>query len=223
MVLNQQIHSIHKQIIDAEIKFGRKRGAVSLIAVSKKRTAADIETFFHEGQHHFGESYLQEALLKMERLKHLPIVWHFIGPIQSNKAKQISQHFDWVQSVASMKVANLLNQHRHGLDPLNICLQINLNNEENKSGFLLEEMPSILNEVVKFKNIKLRGLMTIPQKLDDFDKQKNNFTRLKVVFDSIKEEYSLDTLSMGMSNDFIAAIAAGSTMVRIGTLLFGPR
>ena len=203
------------------------KGQVSpvLLAVSKKHGVDKIKALAAAGQRDFGESYVQEGIEKISQLKDLSLVWHFIGPIQSNKAKQIAEHFDWVHSVDRLKVLKLLNQHRpDDLPPLNLLLQLKVGDEESKSGASYDE----LFELAKFANalnhVVLKGVMCIPPPSEDFSEQCSYFKQAKKVFEDLSAQYSqVDTLSMGMSGDLEAAIQTGSTVVRIGTDLFGPR
>jgi pyridoxal phosphate enzyme (YggS family) len=198
---------------------------VSLLAVSKTKPASLIEQAYLAGQHEFGENYLQEAVEKIAELSHLPeVVWHFIGPIQSNKTKQIASNFSWVHSVDREKVALRLNQHLKDDNPhdtpLNICLQVNISNEESKSGISIEQVFSLAKIVDSCDKLILRGLMAVPEK----NAPKACYEQMQHLFTQLKEQYpSVDTLSLGMSNDLDTAVAHGSTMVRIGTAIFGAR
>lgn len=196
-----------------------------LLAVSKTRSADDIRQALECGLDQFGENYLQEAITKIDALSGLPITWHFIGPIQSNKTRPIAEHFDWVQSVDREKVARRLNDHRPaGMAPLQVCLQVNISNETGKSGVSLEQLPALAEIVQELPCLCLRGLMAIPAATDNMAEQRNAFASLRTAFETLQQKYpSLDTLSMGMSGDMEAAVAEGSTMVRIGTAIFGPR
>lgn len=206
-------------------RFHRNSNEVTLLAVSKTKPAADLRTAYLAEQRHFGENYLQEALEKQQQLNDLDIVWHFIGPIQSNKTRPLAEHFDWVHSVDRLKIARRLSEQRPGhLAPLNICLQVNLDSEDTKSGVSLEELPALVESVAILPHLRLRGLMAIPAPRSDFDEQQQSLQRLHTALQQINSRgHSLDTLSMGMSGDLDAAVAAGSTMVRIGTDIFGAR
>lgn len=198
---------------------------VQLIAVSKTRSADECRLAFNCGQTHFGENYLQEALDKISALAELDIVWHFIGPIQKNKTRPIAENFDWVHSVDREIIAERLNQQRPShLPPLKICIQINIDDEDSKSGIAPEQLPAFAEKILTLPNIEFAGLMAIPRAQADFDSQYETFKQLRLLLNSLKPELGhSNTLSMGMSNDYQAAIAAGSTMVRIGTAIFGPR
>lgn len=197
--------------------------AVALLAVSKGRPISAIQEVFNAGIHNFGESYLQEALPKIYALNALPLCWHFIGPLQSNKTKSIATHFHWVHSIDREKTAVLLDTHRPAhLGPLNVCLQVNLDNENNKSGLNPSQVEQLAYTITQLPQLKLRGLMTIPMPQCGEERQYESFLRLTSLFNQLNKTraLSMDTLSMGMSNDWVAAIRAGSTLVRIGRALF---
>lgn len=198
---------------------------ILLLAVSKTRPADDIRVAHAAGLSHFGESYLQEALAKIETLQDLPLVWHFIGPIQSNKTRPIASHFDWVHSVDRARIARRLSEQRpEGMPPLQICLQVNISGEESKSGANLAELPALAQLVEELPRLQLRGLMAIPRATDDEQQQRQAFATLAQALQGLKRDHpQLDTLSMGMSGDLDAALAEGATIVRVGTALFGPR
>lgn len=207
-------------------KCGVLSSAVTLLAVSKTRPAGDVATLYKVGQRDFGENYLQDALNKQRLLAHLDIAWHFIGPIQSNKTRDISRYFDWVHSVDRLKIARRLNEQRPAnMPPLNICLQVNIDQEETKSGLSLDELSSVIQPVLDLSNINLRGLMAIPKADKSMGEQRASFKKLVDVQGEVNKQFglNLDTLSMGMSDDMEAAIAEGSTMVRVGTAIFGVR
>ncbi|MBT5485506.1 MAG: YggS family pyridoxal phosphate-dependent enzyme [Gammaproteobacteria bacterium] len=206
--------------------YARNDTPVQLIAVSKTHDADAVKTAFQAGQMQFGENYLQEALEKIETLKALPLVWHFIGPIQSNKTRAIAESFYWVHSVDRLKIAQRLNDQRpESLPPLNILLQVNINEEDSKSGVTLDTLETLASEVNALPRLKLSGLMAIPTATNDSALQRQNFHSLRVARDKLVLAgfTSCTHLSMGMSNDFEAAIAEGATMIRIGTDIFGPR
>ncbi len=196
---------------------------MQLLAVSKKHGAQSIKEAFKCGQRHFGENYVQEALEKISTLQSLDIVWHFIGPIQSNKTKLIAENFSWVHSVDRLKIAQRLSDQRpRGFPPLHICVQINIDAEESKSGIKADEIQSFAQSLAKLPNITLRGLMTIPLA----GNSEAAFTQMKALFTDLQQsgDYpNLDTLSMGMSADLEIAIANGATIVRVGTDIFGTR
>jgi pyridoxal phosphate enzyme (YggS family) len=196
---------------------------VCLVAVSKGQSVAKIRAAHEAGQRAFGENYVQEALTKMLQLKDLVIEWHFIGPLQSNKTAAVAQHFDWVQSVDRDKIAQRLSDARPAdSPPLHICLQVNIGNEASKHGINAAEVLPLAQAVRTLPRLRLRGLMAIPEPDPTLAPQR--FRELRALFDRLNAEgMQLDTLSMGMSDDFETAIACGSTMVRLGTLIFGPR
>lgn len=200
-----------------------------MLAVSKTRPAAEIREAAAAGQYAFGENYLQEALDKIAELGDVHgLQWHFIGPIQSNKTRPIAQHFEWVHSVDRLKIARRLNEQREALQtPLNICLQVNIDNEDSKAGCLLSELPQLAAAVSALPNLRLRGLMAIPDPDQSEDDLKLSFHRLAKALAELRQqpdiEAPLDTLSMGMSSDLEVAIAEGATWVRVGTALFGER
>ena len=198
---------------------------VTLLAVSKHHSLDKILAVYELGQRDFGESYVQEAMEKISKFPHSDIIWHFIGPIQSNKTKDIAQHFQWVHSVDRIKIARRLSSQYSGTSPLNICLQINISQEPQKSGFSHSEIFSVMEEIIKLPNLAIRGLMAIPKPSNDFTRQKVAFGQLRELMQQLNQQFELnmDTLSMGMSNDLEAAISEGATIVRIGTALFGSR
>ena len=209
-----------------EVKYGRPQNSVRLLAVSKKKSIKHILQAVNNGISHFGENYAQEALEKMEMLKkECKLTWHFIGPIQSNKAAKIAQNFDWVQSLDREKIALKLNENRGSKhNALNICIQINLSGESTKSGVAMDQADNLCGIVEKLPNLNLRGLMAIPAPESNFKIQREEYRELSNKFNDLKKIYpSIDVLSIGMSNDYEAAIAEGSTMVRLGTALFGAR
>lgn len=200
----------------------REPATVGLLAVSKTQPAAAIRDAFAAGLRDFGENYLQEALDKQAELDDLPLTWHFIGPIQSNKTKAIAEHFDWVHSVNRLKIAQRLSDQRpEALPPLNICLQVNVSGEASKSGCAPQEVQQLARAITALPRLRLRGLMCIPAPSEDPAEQRAAFARLRQLRDELALD--LDTLSMGMSQDLEAAIAEGATWVRIGTALFGAR
>ena len=225
MTTSTNLHNIKHQIAAYESKYSRPTDSVALLAVSKKQPVEKILDAYHAGQRAFGESYLQEALPKIEALAELPIEWHFIGPIQSNKTRKIAAHFDWVQSIDSLKIAQRLNDHRPPyLPPLNICLEINISKEISKSGVMANEAATLAAAIGKLPRLNLRGLMTIPALTNSLTQAREDFHALHQLWQElVAQGYPLDTLSMGMSDDFEAAIAEGSTLVRIGTAIFGER
>ncbi|MDE0008246.1 MAG: YggS family pyridoxal phosphate-dependent enzyme [Gammaproteobacteria bacterium] len=206
----------------AEARAGRPSGVVRLLAVSKTRAAAEVASLRGAGIEDFGENYLQEALPKIRELAGQGITWHFIGAIQSNKTRDIARHFHWVHTVDRARVADRLNAAAHRT--LDVCLQVNVDAEPQKAGVAPEEMGELLARVKELDNLRPRGLMAIPKE-GDGEATRESFRRLRRLFDDLAPIAgpSWDTLSMGMSGDFEVAVAEGSTLVRIGTALFGPR
>lgn len=226
MDLKLNITQIKKIIAEAEMASNRKPGSVLLLAVSKQQNVDAIAKAFELGIINFGENYFQEAQHKIHRLRDLPICWHFIGPIQSNKTKGITCYFDWVHSINRLKVATLLNEYRpENLPPLNVCIQINLVDEQTKSGTLPEHAAELAMNISQLPRLKLRGLMTIPPPQTDEKEQYQIFLRLNQLLCTLNQKLGLkmDTLSMGMSDDIVPAIQAGSTIVRVGRAIFGER
>ncbi|MFI8381442.1 YggS family pyridoxal phosphate-dependent enzyme [Pseudomonas sp. NPDC079086] len=218
----ENIAKVGVRIREAAQASQRDCATVGLLAVSKTKPAEAIRQAFAAGTRDFGENYLQEALEKQVELSNLPLTWHFIGPIQSNKTKPIAEHFAWVHSVDRLKIAQRLSDQRPAhLPALNICLQVNVSGEASKSGCNPDELPALAQAVTQLPNLCLRGLMTIPEPTDDPVEQRAAFARLRELQQDLNLD--LDTLSMGMSHDLEAAIAEGATWVRIGTALFGAR
>ncbi len=221
--IKQQLKKIKFQINEAELATGRSIDSVALLAVSKTKPVEDIVVAYQAGQRLFGESYLQEALVKQRALAAFDISWHFIGPIQSNKTKSVSNNFSWVHSVDRLKIAKRLSEQRAShLPKLNICLQVNISDEETKSGVRLNGLLTLIEEVSQLPNINLRGVMAIPEAVSGFEKQCEPFRELYQTVIRLNAP-NLDTFSFGMSGDLKAAIAEGSTIVRIGSALFGER
>ena len=221
----KSLESLKQKVVLAEQRFGRQAGSVKMLAVSKTRSIQDIITAAGQGQRDFGENYAQEAVAKITSLIDHNLVWHFIGPVQSNKTQAIAAYFDWVHSVDRIKIIKRLNDARPDhLAPINLCIQINISKELNKAGIRPEELEQLLSECTNFTGVRIRGLMALPKPSDDFEQQRLQFHELKKLFDKINVNGGrYDTLSMGTSNDFEAAIAEGSTIVRIGTAIFGAR
>lgn len=221
--IQQRLDAVRERIRLAETAAGRCRGSVRLIAVSKTQPAEAIAAAYYCGQREFGENYVQEALAKQDKLAHYDIGWHFIGPIQSNKTKSIAARFSWVHSVDRFKIAERLSDQRpEELPPLNICIQVNVSGEATKSGVALEELDGLVEAIAELPRLRVRGLMAIPAPTDTIDLQRASFRSLRQAAERLGH-LGLDTLSMGMSDDLEAAVMEGSTMVRIGTALFGPR
>lgn len=223
--IKNRFNTIQQAINDASVQSGRDPEAVRLLAVSKTWPAEKLRQLTVLGQRCFGENYLQEALEKIEALADLDLEWHFIGPIQSNKTRDIAAHFDWAQSIDRVKIARRLNQQRATEQPsLNVCIQVNIDEEDSKSGVSAGEVLTLAEQIAQLDRLVLRGLMVIPSRQTDETAQRASFRRAHDLFKQLQHLYpQVDTLSMGMTADLSAAIAEGSTMVRIGTALFGPR
>lgn len=223
--ISERLQAIRSRIQKAAQDAGRDPESVMLLAVSKAHSSAELQAAFEAGQRAFGESYLQEALDKLADLRTLPIEWHFIGPIQSNKTRPIAENFDWVHGVDRLKIAQRLSDARsETLPPLNVCLQVNVSEEVSKSGCAPADVAELAHAVAALPRLKLRGLMAIPEPTSDIALQHRQFRMLNTLRESLAQQgLALDTLSMGMSDDFSVAIAEGATIVRLGTALFGQR
>jgi len=228
-LLHDKLHAVQARIAAACAASGRPANAVQLLAVSKTFSADDVRQVAACGQRDFGENYIQEGVDKITALQgnaHA-LVWHCIGPIQSNKTKPVAEHFDWAHTVDRLKIAQRLNDQRPShLSPLNVCLQVNIDGGETKSGIAPADVLALAREVATLPHLRLRGLMTIPDPVGGFDAQVAVHAKARALFDEVKAALSLpqfDTLSMGMTGDLEAAIHAGSTMVRVGTAIFGGR
>lgn len=198
---------------------------VRLVIVSKSQSISSIRELIKSGYHIYGENYLDEAIKKIEEIDNNNLEWHFIGRIQSNKIKKIAKYFNWVQTISSEKHARLLNEECQKLEKkLNICVQINIDNEESKAGIMINEIDEFLNNISKYKYLSLRGIMAIPSKLNALKENVNSYNILKLKYDKLSNKYkNIDTLSLGMSNDYKLALSKGSNMIRIGSLIFGER
>lgn len=224
-----RLQQVLAQIENAASTSYKKSSEIKLLAVSKTKPVEEIEKLYALGQRQFGENYLQEAVDKIVYLNDKPayneIEWHFIGPIQSNKTRPIAEHFDWVQSVERMKIAQRLSDQRPvDKGDLNVCIQVNISAETSKSGTDIAQARELATHIAQLPNLKLRGIMAIPEKTGDLDKLTAQFKQLEALYLSLKDQYQgIDTLSMGMTNDMAIAIENGSTMVRVGSALFGER
>lgn len=221
-----QLLQINERIRNAEYRFGRSPNSVQLIAVSKTQNLEAIRLAITAGQRAFGENYVQEAEGKILGLQNLGLEWHFIGRIQTNKTKFIANHFSWIHSLADLRLAVKLNEYRKqaNLAPINVCIQVNLQKEVSKAGIYLEQLACLAKSINKLSHLNLRGLMAIPKPEKDFASQCKSFKALRLNLEKLKElGLELDTLSMGTSEDFEAAIAEGATFIRLGTAIFGKR
>jgi PLP dependent protein len=219
------LQATREAIVQAAKTAHRNVAEVHLLAVSKTFPAEAVREAWQAGQTAFGENYLQEALEKIAALRDLPLEWHFIGPIQSNKTRLIAENFAWVHGVERIKIAERLSAQRpEHLPPLNVCLQVNVSGEQSKSGVTPAEAEHLAQEVARLPRLKLRGLMTIPSIATDETAQRKPFAQMRALLGKINSQgMALDTLSMGMSHDYPAAIKEGATIVRIGTAIFGTR
>ncbi|VTU09257.1 YggS family pyridoxal phosphate-dependent enzyme [Actinobacillus porcinus] len=229
MQIKDNLTSIHQQIQTACQKVGRPQSAVKLLAVSKTKPVEAIQEAIQAGQTAFGENYVQEGVEKIQYFadKHPELEWHFIGPLQSNKTRLVAEYFDWMQTMDRAKIADRLNEQRsHYKKPLNVLIQINISDESSKSGIQPAEMLALAKHIENLPHLRLRGLMAIPAPTDDIAEQEKALSAMQVLFEELKAacpDQQIDTLSMGMSDDMRTAIACGSTMVRIGTAIFGQR
>ncbi|EGT4255954.1 YggS family pyridoxal phosphate-dependent enzyme [Citrobacter amalonaticus] len=219
---------VRDKISAAASRCGRASEEVTLLAVSKTKPASAIEEAIAAGQRAFGENYVQEGVEKIRHFREkgtAGLQWHFIGPLQSNKSRLVAEHFDWCHTLDRLRIATRLNEQRPAeLGPLNVLIQVNISDENSKSGIPLEELDALAAEIVELPNLRLRGLMAIPAPESDYVRQFEVARQMAVAFAGLKTRYpDVDTLSLGMSDDMEAAIAAGSTMVRIGTAIFGAR
>ncbi|MBI4192736.1 MAG: YggS family pyridoxal phosphate-dependent enzyme [Betaproteobacteria bacterium] len=223
--ISANLQAVKQRIATAALACGRNPADIGLIAVSKTFGADTVAAAHACGQHAFGENHVQEALGKIAALHHLPLQWHYIGPIQSNKTRPIAEHFDWVHSIDRVKIAARLSAARPaGLAPLQVCIQVNIGDESTKSGVAPGEALALGRAVGALPRLRLRGLMAIPPASGDHAQQRRHFARLRRLKDDlVAAGVSLDTLSMGMSADLEAAIAEGATLVRVGTAIFGER
>jgi PLP dependent protein len=227
--IHDNLLAIRNEIETIASKCKRDPNTIELIAVSKTKPVQQITEAISAGQFSFGENYVQEGIEKIQYFKKtMPsqlLTWHFIGPLQSNKSKLVAENFDWMHTIDRFKIAQRLNDQRPtSMAKLNVLIQVNISQEASKSGVAPEEVAGLVKQIIALPNLNLRGLMAIPKIEDDFSKQLNVFTRMQELLHSLQADYPfMDTLSMGMSSDMQAAIVAGSTMVRIGTAIFGAR
>ena len=223
--ISTQLSAVRQRIRAACLAAGRPLDAVTLLAVSKTFGAESVRAAFEAGQTAFGENYIQEALGKITALRQLPIEWHCIGPIQSNKTRLVAEHFDWVHTVDRLKIAQRLSEQRPAdLAPLQVCIQVNVDGGPTKSGVVPLDALALAQAVAALPRLRLRGIMCIPEPAPGFDAACAVFKRASDLLEDLKAQgLALDTLSMGMSADLEAAIASGSTMVRVGSAIFGTR
>jgi pyridoxal phosphate enzyme (YggS family) len=221
----ERLKSVQISVEQSTLDAHRPSNSVKLLAVSKTKPVSNIVQAYEAGQYWFGENYVQEGVEKIQALHALDdIVWHFIGPLQSNKTRLVAEHFDWVQTIDRLKIAQRLNDQTSPFKKLNVCIQVNIDNEDSKAGIIAEQLDDLAKAISELPNLTLRGLMTIPKANQSEDNQTASFTRMVTLFENLKKRYpSVDTLSMGMSSDMKNAIYNGSTMVRVGTAIFGSR
>ncbi len=223
--ITDHLHQVRDRVKKAASSAGREADEITIVAVSKRHPVTAIEAAYSAGQRDFGENFVQEAIQKIESLGHSDIRWHFIGSIQSNKTRDIARHFDWVHTVDRLKIAKRLDEQRpHYAAPLNVCIQVNLAKEPQKSGVVADDIDDLVEAVRDMSQLRLRGLMTMPPVDATEDMLEALFLELAGIKRSLVERgHDLDTLSMGMSADLETAVRCGSTMVRVGTDIFGPR
>jgi pyridoxal phosphate enzyme (YggS family) len=223
--VTENLKLIRDLLAESAVKAHRDPGDVHLVAVSKKQPLAKILEAVAAGQRDFGENLVQEGLEKIEQTASMGLVWHFIGHLQTNKTRSVAEHFDWVHTIDRLKTAARLSRQRPaGKAPLNVCLQVNIDDEATKSGVAPADLRNLAAAVTELPNLRLRGLMCLPAARSNPEEQKEPFARLRELAESLAAEgIETDTLSMGMSGDFEAAVAEGASIVRIGTAVFGPR
>ncbi|MEP1444948.1 MAG: YggS family pyridoxal phosphate-dependent enzyme [Paraglaciecola sp.] len=221
----ERLKSVQNTVEQSTLDAHRPSNSVKLLAVSKTKPVSNIVQAYEAGQYCFGENYVQEGVEKIQHLRALDkIEWHFIGPLQSNKTRLVAEHFDWVQTIDRLKTAQRLNDQTSPFKKLNVCIQVNIDNEENKAGIKTEQLNELAKAISALPNLILRGLMTIPMANQTSEKQAASFAQMSSLFKNMQKHYpTVDTLSMGMSGDMHNAILNGSTMVRVGTAIFGAR
>ena len=223
--IKKNILEVKKNISKTLLDFNRAEDSVTLMAVSKKQSTESIREAYQAGQKDFGENYLQESISKIHELHDLEIIWHYIGSIQSNKSKLIAENYDWVHSIDKISTLKKINKYRGSVNrKINICIQVNIDAEDTKSGLYMNEVEDFIKGCSSMNWVNIRGLMAIPKYQSNSDLKSKAFKKIKHLFDDlIKKGYKLDTLSIGMSSDYEEAIESGSTIVRIGTAIFGER
>ncbi|HET7569533.1 MAG TPA: YggS family pyridoxal phosphate-dependent enzyme [Gammaproteobacteria bacterium] len=224
-IIATSLANVRRTVAESAERHGRDPATITLLAVGKTQPAEAIRAAAAAGQRDFGANYLQEALAKMGALADLALTWHFIGAIQSNKTRAIAERFAWVHTVDRLKIARRLSEQRPAeLPPLNVCLEVKVSDEPQKAGVALDELDALADAVAELPHLELRGLMALPAPSDTFEAQRKPFRRLASALERLRAAgHDVDTLSMGMSGDFEAAIAEGATIVRIGTAIFGAR
>ncbi len=225
LTVSDQITKLEHHIRELELEHNREPNSVKLLAVSKTRQVQEVKAAIAAGQAAFGENYAQELADKSLQIGPVGVDWHFIGALQSNKAKLIAQHANWIHTIDRLKIAKRLQRHLSDTDKtLQICIQLNVDNEDSKSGISLSELPTFAEQVSELEHLKLRGLMSIPKPSTDEGQQRRSFAKVRRAQEQLNQQgYELDILSMGMSGDYESAIAEGATIVRVGTAIFGKR
>ncbi len=223
--VTENFRKIQDLLAEAAVDAGRPVESVCLLAVSKRKPVAAILEALAAGQRDFGENFVQEGLAKIEEIANDDVIWHFIGHLQANKTRPVAEHFHWVHTVDRLKIAQRLSQQRpYYADDLNLCIQVNIDREEGKSGVMVEDLPALAHAIAPLPKLRLRGLMCIPAVRETPEEQRKPFAKLRLQLEALtKSGLNLDTLSMGMTADYEAAIQEGATIVRIGTALFGRR
>jgi len=227
--LQHRFEQVRERIGSAAVRFGRALDSINLIAISKSQSVEAMQVLVRSGQRDFGENYIQEALPKLTALRDPPLTWHFTGQLQANKTRDVAEHFQWVHTVDRERIAVRLNQQRpQHAPPLNVCIQVRLADEPGKGGIEAAQLFELAQRIGQLPRLRLRGLMCVPPPAERFELQRAAFQRLAALLQLLGEQpaapnFQLDALSMGMSEDLEAAIAAGATWLRIGTALFGPR
>lgn len=225
--IEQRIEHVVDEVRTSALRVGRDPAAIKILAVSKQKSIADIRALVSQGFRDFGESFVAEALPKLDSLASAGCTWHYVGVVQSNKTKRLAQHFDWVQSIDRIRVGRRLANARANFStmPLNVCVQVNIDDEPTKAGVSVDQVPDLVEQLQQFPQLQVRGLMAIPNPKTHRDATRNSFRCMRELFEKIQVQTSAhwDTLSMGMTGDYVIAIEEGATMIRIGTALFGPR
>ena len=221
----QSLEKVRNRVTVLERRYERTPGDVRVLAVSKTKSPEAVRAAAEVGQRDFGENHVQDALTKLDALERQDLIWHFIGPLQSNKTRVVAARFHWVHSIDRAKIARRLNEQRpEGLPPLELCIQVNVSGEISKSGVEPHQVEDLADAIAELPRLRLRGLMTLPRASDKLEEQRRPFAALRAMQETLNTNgHALDTLSMGMSNDMQAAIAEGATIIRIGSAIFGPR
>lgn len=225
--IEERKHRVVDEVRSTALRVGRDPTQIKILAVSKQKSVADIRALATHGFRDFGESYVTEALPKQDSLASAGYIWHYVGVVQSNKTKRLAQHFDWVQSIDRIHIGRRLADAREEFSttPLNVVVQVNIDEEPTKAGVLVDQVPKLVDELQQFPGLQVRGLMAIPNPEAHRDATRNSFRQMRQLFETLQTNTTShwDTLSMGMSGDYVIAIEEGATMIRIGTALFGPR